>query len=459
MKIAIKNPAPRGKNLERWGDFHFGKSLEAALVRQGAEVVQHFWPDWDLHEGEDAAIWLRGKRWCTPQPGIVNAIWILSHPSTLTNAELDGFDVVYAASNRLACELRERKVQGVEVMRQCTDSQIFRADPRREDDDRKGLLFVASSRGVSRPVLQWALAAGLTPSLIGQGWEQIGLGDVAQSDYIANSALPALYNAARYGMNDHWGDMAHYQIINNRIFDCLACGLPVISDGFPELAEVASDGVWIVDGPRSFKDAYWSIRLDYPAAREACRALWAKLRNDYTFDARARQILSRLGSTPTRSQTAPDTRPASGTERVITHLLDRVGGLGNDPTKIKLSLLHVLPTLETNGALAAMRSLSTLSAGIGAGPWNMRLDERPGELGSRKFDVIFVEDSKLWKQIDRPSQLLRELVGHLKLGGLISALDPQALQSLRDDPRMAAISQAPLIFRRTVEHLDLLVDC
>lgn len=459
MKIVIKNPAPRGKQLERWGDFHFGKSLEAALAGQGAEVVQHFWPDWGLHEDEDAIVWLRGKRRCFPRPGVINVAWVLSHPSTLTQAELAGFDVVYAASEMLANELQQLGVQNVEVMRQCTDSRIFKPNLALPDADRLGLLFVASSRGVRRPILDWALEAGLLPSLVGQGWQQVGLGPLVRSGYVDNADLPVLYSSARYGMNDHWGDMAYYQMINNRTFDCLACGLPVITDGFPELAKVAGDGVWIVDSARAFRDAYWSIRLDYAGARQACSSLWDRIGRDYTFDARAREILGRLRSGPTRERgVRQETALSSTAEKAILALLVQAGGLGSDPSKIRRSLLHVMPYRETGSRLSATPSLSVLSAGIGPGAWNISLDADADELGDRKFDVVFIEDETAWARCARREELAARLAEHIKPGGFISASAAGILEPLQSDARLAAISHTPPVYRRTVEHLGRLLD-
>lgn len=457
MKIAIKNPAPRGVNLERWGDFHFGKSLEEALVRRGAEVVQHFWPDWNQYDGEDAALWLRGKRRCSPRPGIVNAIWILSHPSSVTNAELTGFDLVFAASDRFASELQERGLSGVEVMRQCTDAKLFRPDPTLTDADRLGLLFVASSRGVGRPILQWALAAGFVPNVIGQGWDQVGLGFAAQAGYIANAELPGLYNAARYGMNDHWGDMAHYQMINNRVFDCLACGLPLISDGFPELAKIAGRGVWIVDGPQSFKDAYWAIRLDYSAARTATQKTWKAIGSDYTFDARAGTIMDLLGAGSQRPSYEAVPMSATPAAELANILIDKLGGVGSEPTKIRLAMLHVFPDIQTSGYVSAIPSLSTLAAGVGDGPWNLRLDDDIRELGTRQFDMILIERGDLWSSRASPA-LLSLLVAHLKPGGLLCALDGTILREARAQLFLAKVSDAPLILRKTVRNFDSILD-
>lgn len=450
MKIAIKNPAPKGPSLERWGDFHFGKSLQAALEAYGAEVVQHFWPDWSLDAGADATLWLRGKRRCTPQPGTVNAIWIMSHPATVTADELEAFDLVYAGSERLAEELASIVTVPVEVMRQCTDARLFpgRTVP---EDGRHGLLFLANSRNVRRPVLDWCLQAGLRPSVIGRGWGPLGLRGLVVADYVANADLPALYASARYGMNDHWGDMGHYQIVNNRIFDCMASGLPLISDGFPELEQVAGDAVRVVHDPGSFLDAYWELRLDHAQAVESCRKRWTEIGPEHTFDARAARIMVSLGNV--RPGPADADLPAAQTVEWADQLLERAGGLGPDPTRITRGLLHVCPARASLGAIAARPSLSIISAGWGPGPWNIRLDDGLDDIRGRQFDVVYIEDAVAWNGGTCPGRLLPRLADHLRPGGHIGASEDRILQSLLEDPRLGHVSTSPLILRRTVDDL------
>lgn len=419
----------------------------------GAEVVQHFWPDWDLHEDEDAAVWLRGKRRCTPRPDTLNAIWILSHPGTVTANELNAFDVIYAGSNRLAEELDSTVTPPVEVLRQCTDTGIFTPDSNMTDHKRQGLLFVANSRGVRRPMLEWALSAGLKPCLIGQGWQQLDMGHLVLADHIENTDLPALYANARYGMNDHWGDMAYYQIVNNRVFDCLASGLPLISDGFPELTEVAAGAVQVVDSPRTFRDAYWELKLDYAAAVQASRERWEHIGAEYTFDARARQILECLELLPVPARSPSDPIPAAGAVEWAEQLLEQTYRLERNRTKAPRSLLHACPKRESSGALTGMLKLSTISAGSGPGPWNARLDEDLAEIHGRQFDIVYVEDADQWKRAASADQVLDLLAGHVKLGGFISASDSSILQPLLADRRFATVSSAPLVLRRTVENL------
>ena len=58
--------------------------------------------------------------------------------------------------------------------------------------------------------------------------------------------------------------MLDYQFVNNRIFDALACGLPVISDYCEELKEIFPDAVLYYNNKEEF-DNY--TRILYQQAR------------------------------------------------------------------------------------------------------------------------------------------------------------------------------------------------
>lgn len=448
MKIAIKNPAPKGKYLERWGDFHFGNSLASALRMHGAEVVQHFWPDWGLSEDEDAVLWLRGRRFCTPRPGVPNLMWIMSHPASVNVGELQGFDLVYAASKHLANELSTALGGRVELMRQCTDPGQFNpGQSPLPGPARQGLLFVANSRNVRRPILDWTLAAGLRPTVVGQGWEHSDLRPLVAAPHIANHELPRLYRSARYGLNDHWGDMGHYQIINNRVFDAMACGLPLISDGFPELEEVAGNAVAVARDPGSLLDAYWRLELDYDAAVEACLERWAVLEKEYTFDARARKILEDLEHLPPKERNSPAAVPRAPSWAEA--LLRRHRKVGPTPHKNLCSLLHVCPSGAHSAGLARMPSVSAISAGFGEGPWNVRLDGLAGELSARHYDIVYLDDAEQWTRWGT-EELLQHLVSYTGAGALVSSSTPSLLDPLLSAPEFAVVCRDPLVLRRTL---------
>ena len=155
-----------------WGDFHFGASLQAALERLGVKVVQHFWPDWEKSEGEDAIIVLRGKRAFAPRRDQFSVLWVLSHPATVSVAEIDGFDLAYVGSSKHHGMLKDAVKSPLRVLRQCSDDTLFNLGPGPQEP-RSGTIFVANSRGVLRNILRWALDAGVQPKLFGNQWRSL----------------------------------------------------------------------------------------------------------------------------------------------------------------------------------------------------------------------------------------------------------------------------------------------
>lgn len=424
MKVAIKNPAPLGGNLTRWGDYHFGMSLQHALEARGIEVVQHFWPRWDRDDGEEAVLVLRGKRRFHPPPDKRSMLWIISHPATVSSAELEEFDVVFSASETFLHKVAGSTSTPVEVMRQCTDTRFFQAGGQRKGDDRYGVVFVANSRGVRREIMGWAVETGMLPTLIGSQWEQFGLEAIVRQEFIDNTQLPDLYRSARVALNDHWGDMRYFGIISNRIFDCLACGLPVVSDGFPELVEVCGDGVHVVHDARSYWDTIWKHRTRYRGMHEGALRAWERIGRDHTFDARAEQIIAHLDA-PARRKTPVRPSPQGPGVGWIRDLLDEVIAR-RDSKSARLRLLHLCPSLEGAANLAELSHVRSHTAGPGEGPWQFSITPALAESFAGDFDAIVVEREDLWRKVEEPAAVLERLSARVAGHGVVATGREQA---------------------------------
>lgn len=421
MKVAIKNPAPLGGSLTRWGDYHFGMSLQHALEARGIEVVQHFWPEWKRDDGEDAVLVLRGKRRWHPSPGKQSMLWIISHPATISVDELDTFDLVFSASETFRRNVAGATATPIEVMRQCTDTRLFHTqDPHPESASRAGIVFVANSRGVRREILDWAVETGMPPILIGAQWNEFGLGRLVQQDFIDNTELPELYRRSRMALNDHWGDMRYFGIISNRLFDCLACGLPVVTDGFPELVEVCGDGVEVVNDARSFWDAIWKHRTRFEETQERALRVWESIGPDHTFDARAEQIASHLGS-PARRGAKVLATPGRVSLDIgwLRQLLDEV--IARRPKRLPtLRVLHLCPSIEVAAYLAGLGYVHSYTAGPGEGPWQLPINMELALRFAGTFDAIVLERQDLWEQLDDGAAILESLFPLVAPGGVMA---------------------------------------
>lgn len=407
MKIAIKNPAPIGQNLEKWGDYHFGLALAASLEKLGASVVHHYWPEWDKDDGEDLVIVLRGKRTYVPQPSKLSLIWIISHPGTVKFAEIEPYDMVYTASETHYKSITNIAGLTVDVARQCTDTSMFFADGK--DELRRNISFVANSRGVRREILSWAIGADAPVQLFGRHWNALKLNHLVKAQYIDNDQLPDFYRKTRLTLNDHWSDMTHFGYINNRIFDCLACGTPILSDEFPELRAVCGDGLLYASDIESFKSALQEYVLGYPDVLGRAQELWARIGPGYSFDARAAQIWDWATHVMSiRKSLCYDlpTDTQDNVQDVLTGIVEEaVGHLREMGVARELITLHICPSPEGTSSLFAMKDIAYLSGGFGRGPWHVLMDPNMTMVADQHFDMIVLEPSANFEELPQTEQV------------------------------------------------------
>lgn len=295
MKWVIKNPAPEGERQHKWGDFHFGRCLAKYLERMGDSVETAYHPNWESNGACDVILVLRGKYPydATPQGGALRVLWNISHPESVTLEEMSEYDIVAVASHSYASWLGGRLSGGAEVLRQCTDAEIFWENKEVRSRDREGFVFVGNTRETLRPVVLWAAESGLPLDVWGRGWQKWpAIASRVTGDYLANEELGKLYARSRATFNDHWVDMKNYGFINNRVFDALACGLPVISDGHDELSSLFGEDVLLYENQEEFAHCLERLLLRYPEMQERASAAGARVREEFTFERRASELRS-----------------------------------------------------------------------------------------------------------------------------------------------------------------------
>lgn len=292
----IKCPAPEGDAKVAWGDYSFAMSLKKELEKLNIFVVVQTWQDWGCEEGADVVIVLRGSRSYRPDrrnKKCVYIMWNISHPDNIQDEEYQLYDVVCVGSKHYAEQLKNKLTVPVVPLLQCTDTDLFYPA---EDTD-KGLcrwnyIFIGNSRGVARSSVMYAVKNELPLCMWGGGWNRIleGHTDLIQAPFIQNSEIPEIYRTSRVSLNDHWQDMLDYQFVNNRIFDALACGLPVISDASDELREIFPEAVLYYNNENEFRNCVEQIENNYDEIREKVLAQWPLIQERYSFKARAQQL-------------------------------------------------------------------------------------------------------------------------------------------------------------------------
>jgi glycosyltransferase involved in cell wall biosynthesis len=290
LQVAVKCPAPRAEVAHQWGDYHFAKSLCAALERQGLATRIDFLSDWNLVDDsrDDVVIVLRGLSRYEPKADKINLLWLISHPDKVDDDELKSYDHVFCASYSYARKLMPLLGTNVSVLLQCSDQNVFRqSDPKVEGPD---VLFVGNSRGVDRWMPQVCVQRGLPIAVYGAGWEgRLPISSVLGT-HVENDRLGAMYAGAKIVLNDHWPAMASNGFVSNRIFDAGMSGAFVISDKF-EGEEMFFGSVVTC---RSDDDVEREIRhyLSNHVDRQAkAVALQKIIQSAHTFDHRVDDIL------------------------------------------------------------------------------------------------------------------------------------------------------------------------
>ena len=289
LRFAIKIPAPADKRNE-WGDFHFAESLADALRELGQETRIDFLEQWyDRKPREDdVVIVLRGLSRYETHPEHVNVMWNISHPDQVSFEEYEQYHLVYVASLSYPDLLRHVLRVRATPLLQCTDPERF-FPPQPGDTPSKRVLFVGNSRARRRPIVDWAVEAGLPLEVHGTRWEGFVPEAHIAGEHIPNRELASHYGSAGMVLNDHWASMADFGFLSNRIFDVLAAGGKLVSDRVPSIDRVFINTVAQVDSAAALGVEARRL-LDSPPDPEARREVSAQVRDLHSFARRARVI-------------------------------------------------------------------------------------------------------------------------------------------------------------------------
>jgi len=303
MRIIIKDSAPEEEEQYNRSERDFGISLEAAFSLAGCSVKLEHWPNWGEDDPASVAIVLRGLKRTVPAGSSFKILWLLSYPLSVAQEELDAYDLVLVASDLHRGLLKERTETPVRLARLCIDPEFFYSPQSSLDQEiqtREGTIYVANSKGTRRDIAQWLLESRIPARIIGNSWGHFGLGHLVDSEHIPERHLPSLYRSARLGLTDHFMDMRTFGYINRQVLEYLACGLPVITNDFPEIRNVCGNAVLYANNSKDFRYAVDFCEKNYPEILNRTRDQWEKIAPEFTFDVRVGQILEWIENPPSK---------------------------------------------------------------------------------------------------------------------------------------------------------------
>ena len=230
LKWSLRIPVPASDKGKHWGDLYFARDFAAALSSLGQDAEIHRRNNlWECDGTEDVSVVIRGLERVKPKPGKINILWIISTPELITKDELDGFDIIFAASNSWS-EWVTKKT-GIEVLPllQCTGPKRFNPYAS-EPDLTKEIIFVGNARKRSRKIVSDFIGAQVPMKIHGKGWTDKVPESLIGEQFIPNEELPIRYRSSKIVLNDHRPDMRKRGFYSNRLFDAVASGARVLSD-------------------------------------------------------------------------------------------------------------------------------------------------------------------------------------------------------------------------------------
>ncbi|MBI5558037.1 MAG: glycosyltransferase family 1 protein [Deltaproteobacteria bacterium] len=258
MKIYIKIGVPRWEEARNWGDYHFALAMQRSLADLGHQAVIQILPEWDLPvDGDsDVTIHLMGLSYYRVKKGPLNIIWIISHPEKAEAMDLDKYDLVFAASRDLAAHLAGMVRPPVLELLQFADT--YHMYPDYQPDKAAEILFVGNSRKVFRKIVEDIMTCSGNLRIWGSNWEMFLPARLISGAYFPYENVRQLYSSCAILLNDHWDDMRQWNMVNNRVFDALACKTLVVSDQVDEIGKLFGDSVVMYSDRRDLCD-----KVDY----------------------------------------------------------------------------------------------------------------------------------------------------------------------------------------------------
>lgn len=289
LNIRIKIAASQ-HNKKYFGDSYFAAELKAALEYYGHEVGIDGIEDWYSVSSAEAelVIVLRGLKKYEPIKAQTNFLWMISHPSEISEDEMDNYESVFVASDAHYSTLKTRKHKDINLLLQCTNPSTFSSSTKNTDRKKK-LLFIGNTRNVFRKSVKFALDSGFEIDVYGQGWEDFIDSKYIKGEFVENIDLPDMYNKYEVLLSDHWDDMLEYGYISNRIFDALSCGIKIISDQ-PLGIDKYFPNIFYYDDLNSFQKA---VKECFAASPETVDYTHLEISNKHSFQERAMSLLAK----------------------------------------------------------------------------------------------------------------------------------------------------------------------
>lgn len=294
LDISIKIPARNRAAMKDWGDYHFAKSIAKSLNKLGHRTTIDPKSDWYAHQNEKGFdLVIKGGSKFRASPNRLCLTWLISKGARWW--DLDQSAHIFVASELLLSKLRANNPDNqFSLLLQGFDADLMQPLPNISPN---GVVFVGRHRTTyDRSSVEYAIETGVDIQIWGPGWEGTPAAHMVRGTHVDNDHLSEIYASSCAVLNDHTPVMKNAGFPSNRIFDALACGVPVITDSIAWMPKEFAPFVYVYETPEMYKAAVQAAINESPKRRAERIAFAKKMKTKHTFDVRAKQIISTLKS-------------------------------------------------------------------------------------------------------------------------------------------------------------------
>lgn len=273
------------ENTSCSADYAYAENMRVSLEKLGHSVVIDFLGKWYVRQAndDDVVIVLRGATRYFPRPGQINILWHVSEPDHVSYSEYESYHYVYIASHSYAAFLKTFIDTNIKILPCCTaetGSVALNAHPTVNDK----MLVIGNPTDTAVCFVKEALGRGVAVEVYGTSWE-----NHIDKKHILGISIPRKISSSLYAtytviLYVHDRESHLFGFVSSTVFDIIAAGGFLVSDGIPSASLFFGDNIHHVENVAD--DDFLNTRHSNPVREK----LFDFMTKYHSFDARVAVI-------------------------------------------------------------------------------------------------------------------------------------------------------------------------
>lgn len=378
-------------------------------------------------------------------PGLITVAWLRNwFEQWPARIGFNGFDLVLCSSQRAADYIRRETGLPAEVLRIATNARRFQSQPV-DESLRSDYVFTGSYWGVDRDIGSFLNPDALPyqGAIYGAGWEQNERLAGIHRGFLEYEQLPRVYHATRIVIDDANHVTKPFGSVNSRVFDALAAGALVVSNGTLGAQETFGDLLPTFETAEELDAVLRRYLGDEALRTDLVVRLQAEVLARHTYDHRAEEFFAILARVVRQSYRIAIKIPVPRHEEIEEwgdyHFAEALGrALRGAGHRVRIDILPEWerPEAVDDDVVLVLRGLSAYTPRPGQINlmWNISHPDKVPDEEYERYDQIFVASTL-------HAQTLVERL-QVPVAPLLQCTDPRRFQPA--DPPLADAD--PLLF-------------